>query len=233
MSLVPFILKQFIKQGIKSSSKDEIFEDFGKYVEKKYGDRENTLIVTLKRYFNENCLGVVEPKKRNWQDISTEKDFLEKSFDELYNSLIKTNTKEDLKGLDEFTVKKMYLAITVGSLLAVINKSKKETFRELAISGILFLYLQDITSPIFDEFLGETIYPSFDDNAKIELHKIISLFLDELIAKGWLECLEEGFSSSNLNVNVEHLSEELIRYYFIKKEEFSIEVDNYLEKLYS
>jgi len=206
--------------------------EISEYIKKKYGNREHSLIVTLKRYFSEGSIDVVKPLKKKWQNILKTEDFLEKGFDELYSSLIETNTREKPGGLDEFIIKKVYLAITIGFLLAIINNADKKKFRELATSGTLLLYLQDIKLPIFDEYMQEYIVPFFDEKAEKGLHSIILLLVDELIAKDWLESLRNCYSSVNLSIEKDQLSEELIKYYFIKKDELSVETDNYIEKLY-
>lgn len=206
--------------------------EISEYIKKKYGNREHSLIVTLKRYFSEGSIDVVKPLKKKWQNILKTEDFLEKGFDELYSSLIETNTREKPGGLDEFIIKKVYLAITIGFLLAIINNADKKKFRELATSGTLLLYLQDIKLPIFDEYMQEYKVPFFDEKAEKGLHSIILLLVDELIAKDWLESLRNCYSSVNLSIEKDQLSEELIKYYFIKKDELSVETDNYIEKLY-
>lgn len=206
--------------------------DISEYIKKKYGNREHSLIITLKRYFSEESIDVVEPVKKKWQKILKREDFLERSFDELYSSLIETNTKEKPNEWDEFLIKKVYLAVTIGFLLAIINNPGKKKFRELATSGTLLLYLQDIKLPIFDEYMQEYIIPSFDERAEKGLRSIVLLLVDELIAKDWLELLKDCYSSVNLSIEKDQLSEELIEYYFTKKDELSEKIDNYIEKLY-
>lgn len=197
-----------------------------------YGDREHSLIITLKKYFTEESFDVAKPAKKKLYDILDKKDFSKRNFDELYSSLTKINTKKKPSRLDEILIKKVYLAITIGFLLAIANKSDKKKFGELATSGALFFYLQDIRLPHFDGFLQEYYVPFFDEKAEKGLRSIVLLIIEDLIAKGWLEFFENCYASFNLNIEKDQLSEELTKYYFTKKDKLSVESDKYIEKLY-
>lgn len=197
-----------------------------------YGDREHSLIITLKRYFTKENFDVAKPAKKRLYDILDKEDFSKKNFDELYSSLTKINTKKKPSRLDEILIKKVYLAITIGFLLAITKKSDKKKFGELATSGALFFYLQDIRLPHFDEFLQEYYVPFFDEKAEKGLRSIVLLIIEDLIAKGWLEFFENCYASFDLNIEKDQLSEELTKYYFTKKDKLSVESDKSIEKLY-
>lgn len=219
MSLIPFVLRQLIKKGIRNSSTDVIFQDGDEllsHLREKYPKIKAPLVIFLEGHFEDEAFEVIAPESKRWKRISSGQDFLYQSFDELYNSLNKTKTTKALEKSKESVIKELYLAITLGLLLAVINKKRKETFKTLAVQGTLSLYLQDLTKPVFDDYLGETITPSINEASKDSLYNIIELFIEKLLEKGWSKCLEDVFSLSDLDIN--YSSEKLIGYYFTKKE---------------